>query len=332
MAGGGDLSPFCDEYGGAVLNCTIDRYAYAFISPRDDGRVVFRARDVGREESHAAGSALGLGEGLRLHRCVYNRFLDFVSGRFAGGLTLTTVVDAPPGSGLGSSSGLVVAICEAFRAYVGEPLGLYELAHLAYEIERVRLGLAGGKQDQYAATFGGVNFIEFLAGDRVIVNPLRVETAILNELETSLVVCFTGTSRESEHIIRQQTSRMEAHDEAALQALFALKQSAILMKQALLSGDMPGMARTMMDSWNSKKRTATAVSSLAIDALFETGLNHGALAGKISGAGGGGFIMFMVAPEDRRVLIEGLNEAGAQTSPFHLTRRGVESWQSPRSQ
>lgn len=331
LAGGGtDLSPYCDEFGGAVLNCTIDRYAYAFIAPRTDGRVVFQARDLACEEMHGAGSALDHAVGLRLHRCVYNHYLGQRPAAFAGGLTLTTVVDAPPGSGLGSSSALVVAICEAFRVFADEPIGLYDLARLAYEIERVQLGLDGGKQDQYAAAFGGVNFIEFLSDDRVVVNPLRVDRAALNELEVSLVVCFSGTSRESDEIIRQQTDRMKRHDHDAMTALHALKAAAIDMKHALLGGDIPAMAEILARSWASKKRTASVISNSSIDGLFEAGLGSGAVAGKISGAGGGGFIMFMGAPEDRRRIIEGLNRAGGQASPIHLTSRGLETWRQPR--
>jgi D-glycero-alpha-D-manno-heptose-7-phosphate kinase len=330
LAGGGtDLSPFCDEHGGAVLNCTIDRYAYAFVSARDDGQVVFQARDVGQVERHPTGSSLDTRDGLRLHRCAYNHLLESGRTPFHGGLTLTTVVDAPPGSGLGSSSALVVAICEALHTFGNEPIGLYELAHLAFDLERVKLGMAGGKQDHYAAAFGGLNYIEFLAEDRVIVNPLRIERAILNEFEASLVVCFTGTSRESERIIREQTSRLTAHEADALQAMLDLKQAAADMKAALLAGDIRAIAATLATSWASKKRTAAAVSSAPIDALFETGLRCGALAGKISGAGGGGFMMFLVPPEDRRVLITGLNAAGGNAAPVHLTRRGVESWRTP---
>ena len=333
LAGAADLSPFCDEYGGVVLNCTIDRYAYAFIGPRDDGQVVFQARDVGRQESHPAGSTLDIKEGLRLHRCVYNHFLALGGDRLDGGLTVTTVVDAPPGSGLGSSSGLVVAICEAFRAYINEPLGLYELAHLAYDIERLRLGLAGG---QAGSIRGGVRRREFhriprwrschrqSAADR--------HPRSSRELETSLVVCFTGTSRESEHIIRQQTSRIEAHDATALGALFDMKQSAIAMKQALLTGDIPAMAHTLMDSWNSKKRTATAVSSTAIDELFEAGLSHGALAGKISGAGRWRLHHVYGRPRgstrsDRRAQRGQVRKR----PPVHLTTKGVESWRAPQA-
>src|SRR5579863_230947 len=287
LAGGGtDLSPFCDEHGGAVLNCTIDRYAYAFLEPRQDGLIVFRARDLRREERHAVGDLLDCGEGLRLHRGVYNRFAAM--GRLgAGGLTLTTTVDAPAGSGLGSSSALVVAICEAFRSFSAAPLGLYDLAHMAYEIERVDLKLAGGRQDQYAAAFGGVNFIEFLPGGRVIVNPLRIDPSILNELETSLVTCFTSVSRDSANIIAQQISNMERKDELALNALFEMTQASIDMKQALLSGDMPAIGDIMYRSWRSKKQTSSIITSDFIEEIFEAGLRAGAYAGKISGAGGG---------------------------------------------
>jgi len=174
-----------------------------------------------------------------------------------------------------------------------------------------------------------VNFIEFLANERVIVNPLRVERAILNEFEASLVVCFSGISRESDHIIRQQTNNMKRHDTEALRALFDLKLAAIEMKQALLAGNIPMVADIRNHSWVSKKRTAGAVSTGTIDRLFDVGREAGASAGKVSGAGGGGFIMFLVQPEQRFGVIESLNRAGGQAGPIHLTSRGVESWQEP---
>ena len=167
-------------------------------------QVIFRARDLKREERHEPGSLLDTSTGLGFHRAVYNHLFEHCGWHPARPLTLTTSVDAPPGSGLGSSSALVVAMCEAFSAAFNMPLSLYELADLAFKIERLDLAMAGGKQDQYSAAFGGVNYIEFLANDRVIVNPLRVDRAILNELETSLITCFTGASRESDQIILQQ--------------------------------------------------------------------------------------------------------------------------------
>jgi len=327
LAGGGtDLSPFCDEYGGAVLNCTIDRYAYAFLEPRQDGAVVFRARDLDLEEKHAAGGVIDAADGLRLHRGIYNSFLR--RGVLDGGcgLTVTTTVDAPAGSGLGSSSALVVAICEAFRAFCRAPLGLYDLAHLAFEIERVDLLLAGGKQDQYAAAFGGINFIEFLRGDRVVVNPLRVDQQIINEFETSLVACFSGVSRQSAKIIEQQTNNMQKRDPPALKALMELKDAAHEMKDALLRGDMALMGAILDRSWLSKKQTSDAISNDSLERMFDTGRKAGAYAGKISGAGGGGFIFFLVPPTERSSVIGKLRGAGAEAGPVHLTSKGVETW------
>ena len=327
LAGGGtDLSPYCDDHGGAVLNCTIDRYAYAFIASREDNLLQFVASDIAEEETHQAGTCLDTVSGLRFHRAIYNHFVANGGLDSNIGLTITTSVDSPPGSGLGSSSALVVALCEAFRYLCNTPLGLYEVAHLAFEIERLKLKLAGGKQDHYAASFGGINFIEFLSDDRVIVNPLRVTRSIINELETSLIVCSTGVSRKSEDIIKQQVCHLAEGNAGALEAMHVIKQAAIDTKQALLAGDMHAVGDILNRSWASKKRTASGVSTRLIDELFEAGLSGGAQAGKISGAGGGGFIMFLTEPERRRNVIKHLNEAGGVAGPIHLTGRGVEAW------
>ncbi|MBC7634413.1 MAG: dehydrogenase [Acetobacteraceae bacterium] len=327
LAGGGtDLSPYCDQFGGAVLNCTIARYAHAFISPAADDQVHFVARDVAVSESFALDAAATGAARLAIHGGVYRRMMrDFNGGKMLP-LTITTYVDAPPGSGLGSSSALVVALVEAFRTLLALPLGPYDVAHLAYEIERLDLQLAGGKQDQYAAAFGGANFIEFLANDRVIVNPLRVPEAFINELEASLVTCFTGVSRRSEQIIEEQQRRMGPVADAATESLHRLKQDAIDMKQALLRGNVPAMAAILNRSWIAKKETASGISTALIEALFKTAMENGAMAGKISGAGGGGFMMLIVPPEERLTLIAALNAAGGTAGPVHFTMRGVEGW------
>ena len=327
LAGGGtDLSPYCDEFGGAVLNVTIDRYAYAFIEASEDGRVHFAARDLGIEESFSPDPRLLRTAKLAIHGGVYRRMMADFNGGALRPLRITSYVDAPAGSGLGSSSALVVALVEAFRALLGLPLGLYDVAHLAFEIERIDLGLAGGKQDQYAAAFGGANFIEFLAGDRVIVNPLRVPRGVMNELEASLVTCFTGVSRRSEAIIEEQQRRMAVPASDALASLHQLKSDAIEMKQALLRGEIRHMAEILNRSWLAKKRTAAGISTQLIDELYATAMSHGALAGKVSGAGGGGFVMFIVPPQQRITLIRALNDAGAQASGAHFTSEGAESW------
>ncbi|MBV9735225.1 MAG: hypothetical protein JO209_04900, partial [Acidisphaera sp.] len=257
LAGGGtDLSPYCDRFGGAVLNSTIDRYAYAFIEDSPDGEVHFSARDLDVEESFSADLGAIATSSLALHAGVYRRAIEQFGGGRPLPLRLTSFVDAPPGSGLGSSSALAVALVEAFRALLRIPLGLYEVAHLAFEIERKDLQLAGGKQDQYAAAFGGTNFIEFFANDRVIVNPLRVARPFLNEFEISLIVCFSGVSRRSEQIIEEQQQRMSAVAGNSLDSLHRLKEDAVEMKNALLFGRVAEMARILGRSWEAKKRTA----------------------------------------------------------------------------
>jgi D-glycero-alpha-D-manno-heptose-7-phosphate kinase len=329
LAGGGtDLSPFSEEFGGAVFNCTIDRYAYAFIAPRIDGRVVFDAKDLKKQEVFEGPAGAHRSE-LHLHRGVYLRMIRDYNGGKALPLTITTTVDAPMGSGLGSSSALVVALVDAFRVLLDAPLGPYDVARLAHEIERLDLKLAGGKQDQYAAAFGGANFIEFLTDGRVIVNPLRVKSWIRNELEASLVIAFSGQSRSSSEVIEQQTSQMVAKSPEALDALHKLKADAIEMKSLLLRGHIREMAELLNNSWEAKKRTAAGVSNASIDDLYKLALANGALGGKVSGAGGGGFMMLLCRPEDRLSLIGALNAAGTTAEPVKLTDAGCETWQAP---
>ncbi|HET7086194.1 MAG TPA: hypothetical protein VFI23_15570 [Rhizomicrobium sp.] len=330
LAGGGtDVSPYSDEYGGAVLNATIDRYAFAFIEPSPDGHIHFIASDLESDERFPLDLGALDSAKLVLHAAVYKRMIRDYGGGKPLAVTVRTSVDAPPGSGLGSSSALVVALVEAFRALLDLPLGLYEVAHLAYEIERVDLGLSGGKQDQYAATFGGVNYIEFMAESRVIVNPLRVSRTVLNEFETSLVVCFTGVSRRSEAIIDQQREGMTQKSARTLESLHRLKADALEMKQALLLADITHMAKVLDHSWKAKKETASGVSTSAIEELYDAAMAAGALAGKVSGAGGGGFMMFIAPPEKRLHLMRTLKQAGGFAEGVKLTGSGAESWVWP---
>jgi D-glycero-alpha-D-manno-heptose-7-phosphate kinase len=332
LAGGGtDLSPYCDRFGGAVLNTTIDRYAYAFISPSADGQVHFVAPDLGVEESFPPDLACVRAAKLVLHAGVTCRMARAYGAGVLEPITVTSYVEAPAGSGLGSSSALVVALVEAFREYYGAPLGPYDVAHLAFEIERIDLGLAGGKQDQYAATFGGINFIEFEAGDRVIVNPLRVPVAMVNELESSMVTCFTGVSRRSEEIIVEQQRRMNVPSDDALDNLHQLKRDALEMKEALLRGQIPRMAEVLNRSWAAKQRTAAGISTGLIAQLYDVAFAHGAIGGKVSGAGGGGFMMFIVPPDQRIRVIQALTKAGANAEGVRFVTEGAESWVVPGS-
>ena len=313
-----------------MLNGTIDRYAYAHLTTRKDDRIVFRADDLTTEESLPCSLDFDIREGLGLHRAVYRHMMLEHNGSQAAPLTITTTIDVPAGSGLGASSALTVALIEAFVLALELPLGPYDIASLAFDIERRQLGLAGGRQDQYAAAFGGFNFIEFLqGGSNVIVNPLRMRRDHLNEFESSLVICFTGQSRESAHIIEQQVTGLSALDAGTVAAMHEVKEHAVTMKKQLLSGDIRGMADVLNQAWLSKKRTASSVSNSNVERLLEVALNAGAWGGKVSGAGGGGFIMLLTDPEKRYGLIRTLNEADGVASAVKLTFEGAEAWAVP---
>lgn len=327
LAGGGtDLSPYCDQYGGNVLNATIDRFAYAHIKPSEDRFIRFHAYDIGQEEILVPGVEIDINSGLMLHRAVYWHVMqNFCNGEQIP-LSISTTIDVPAGSGLGASSALVVALIEAFRTALQLPLGLYDVARLAFDIERIHLGLAGGRQDQYAAAFGGVNFIEFLAGERVIVNPLRMRRDFLNEFESSLTICFTGQSRRSDTIIKQQVTGLKEMADRTVENMHQMKQDASEMKIALLHGNFKEVARILAHSWLAKKMTAADISNKAVEYLHDTAMSVGAWAGKVSGAGGGGFLMIISDPEDRHRLIETLNSVGGQASAVKLTFDGAEGW------
>ncbi|MDF0490969.1 dehydrogenase [Sphingomonas sp. H39-1-10] len=328
--GGTDLLPYCDDFGGVVLNATIDRYAYAHLASRDDGRIVLRADDLGSEDELPATLDFSIREGLVLHRATYKVMMERYNDGKAMPLTISTTIDVPAGSGLGASSALTVALIEAFALALKLPLGPYEIAEMAYDIERVQLGMLGGKQDQYAAAFGGFNFIEFLKGGvGVIVNPLRLHRDCLNEFESSLVICFSGQSRESARIIEDQVSGLKQMDDKTIVSMHEIKEHATRMKTMLLGGQIRQTANVLQQAWQAKKNTASTISNSTIDGLLDVAMRNGAWGGKVSGAGGGGFIMLLANPSRRHHLIEALDDAGGNASAVRLTFEGVEAWVVP---
>ena len=232
LAGGGtDVSPYSDQYGGAILNATVSLFAYANIEPIEENKIIVEALDRKEEQKFDWAPALPIDGTLDLLKGVYNRIQkDF--GMPRSGFRLSTFVDAPAGSGLGTSSTLVVAVIGAFVEMLKLPFGDYDIAHYAYQIEREDLKLTGGKQDQYAAMFGGVNFMEFYEDDKVIVNPLRIKSEYLHELENNLVLYFTANSRESASIINEQVKNVNEKNEKSIEAMHQLKEQARMMKEA----------------------------------------------------------------------------------------------------
>jgi D-glycero-alpha-D-manno-heptose-7-phosphate kinase len=328
LAGGGtDVSPYCDEFGGYVLNAAISMYAQASITVRTDGLVRFEAVD--RQTSFEATPDFEVDPRaeLALHQGVYKRIVRDYLGGAPLSVTVTTYCDAPAGSGLGSSSTLVVAMIEAYRELLALPLGEYDVAQLAYDIERVDIGQAGGKQDQYSATFGGVNFMEF-GRDRVIVNPLRVRDSTLFELEAMTVLYFTGISRQSASIIQQQRDTLSRPASAALDAMHEIKRDALEMKEALLRNDIDRFASILNRSWESKKRTASGIANQEIDRVFDLAMGAGARAGKVSGAGGGGFMFFIVEPTRRPDVLRALKQEPGAVMTCSFSHTGAQAWRA----
>ncbi|RMA93312.1 GHMP family kinase ATP-binding protein [Hydrogenothermus marinus] len=326
LAGGGtDVSPYADMYGGAVLNATISMYAYASIEPRDDGKIVFNSVDRSESLEFAETLEIEIDGKLDLLKGIYNRIVkDFTKEPLS--FELTTYVDAPPGSGLGSSSTLVVAIIGAFVEWLKLPLGEYDISHLAYEIERKDLGMAGGKQDQYAATFGGFNFMEFYDNDRVIVNPLRIKPEIVNELQFNLLLYYTGTSRLSSKIIEAQVKNVKQKRTKSIEAMHKLKEQSILMKEAILKGELDKIGEILDFGWQYKKQMASSITNPLIEEIYETAKKAGAIGGKISGAGGGGFMMLYCPGNSRYKVIEALKKFGGEFRRFQFTKYGLETW------
>ena len=326
LAGGGtDVAPYSDLYGGAILNASISMFAYATIQPRDDNKIVLNSIDKKEYLEFDSTETLEIDGNLDLAKGIYNRVVTQFSKRPLA-FELTTFVDAPPGSGLGTSSTLVVAILGAFAEWLKLPLGEYDLAQLAYEIERVDLKMAGGKQDQYAATFGGVNFMEFFKDDKVIVNPLRIKSIYLNELAYNLVLYNTETSRVSSKIIEAQSLNVIKKDSVSIEAMHKLKQQAVRMKEALLMGELDKIGEILDFGWQNKKLMAKGISNQLIDDIYNTAMENGATGGKISGAGGGGFVIFYCPNNSRVKVIEALKKFGGEPERYQFTTQGLTTW------
>lgn len=329
FAGGGtDVSPFSDQHGGFVMNATINRFAYATIDRSPTGLLELHSLDGDAQDSRTPGDVDLSPGALQLMSGVYRRMGQEYPDIQRTPIRIRSYSDAPPGSGLGSSSTMVVALVTAFAEYFGFPLGEYEIAHLAHSIERSDLNLAGGKQDQYAAAFGGFNFMEFYGLDRVIVNPLRIKDWLIAELEASLVLYFTGVSRSSARIIEEQSRNVVEGNRQSVDAMLRLKEEAVQMKEALLRCDLDRFAKVMQSSWKLKKLMASSIANPAIDAVETVAMRNGAIAAKVSGAGGGGFMMFMCDPADRIRLSRALAEQGGSLLDFHFHSGGAVAWKS----
>ncbi len=328
LAGGGtDVSPYSDQFGGAVLNTSISLSANATIEPLSENKIIVEALDKNEQQCFERTPLLPIDGSLDLLKAVYNRIQGDHPLQLSG-LRISTFVDAPAGSGLGTSSTLVVAVLGAFVEMLKLPLNEYQIAQYAYDIERNDLQLAGGKQDQYAATFGGVNFMEFNA-DKVIVNPLHIKPQYLHELEHNLVLYFTSTSRDSASIIKEQVKNVYQKNEKSIEAMHRLKEQANMMKEALLRGHLDEIGMILDYGFEQKRNMAANISNSHIEEVYAAAKTAGATGGKISGAGGGGFMVFYCPGNTRYAVIKTLNTFGGVVRDYSFAKFGLTTWTAP---
>jgi D-glycero-alpha-D-manno-heptose-7-phosphate kinase len=321
FAGGGtDVSPYPEERGGAVLSATINKFAYASLLPSESNEIRVESLDYDVVAKYDVTSDLRYDGELDLVKAAI-RHLDVQRG-----LSLFLHSDAPPGSGLGSSSTVVVTLIGALAHWLRRPLTNYEIAQLAYYIEREDLGIRGGKQDQYAAAFGGFNYIEFL-GSTVVVNPLRVPQALVNELEYRLLLCYTGKTRASAKIVERQIGSYVEKKQSVVRALDATKQTAVALKNALLQGRIEEFGELLHTGWELKKQFDSAITTPQIDEMYAKARQLGASGGKILGAGGGGYLLLCCEFDKKHLIARKLEEMGGQVVEFGFEGQGLQTWE-----
>ena len=319
--GGTDVAPYPEKYGGAVLSTSIDHYAYCTVDDAPSEGFTLSSADLEINEIYQDLSSLTYNGKLDLAKAVVRTMWSDCAKKFE----LSLLSEAPPGSGLGSSSSLMVAIIKAVSEYQGFPLDRYSLAEMAYKLERVELGIKGGYQDQYAATFGGFNFIEFTS-DKTLVNPLRVSSEILEELHASLILIDMGRSRLSSDILSRQIDSYKREDAVVMESLHRIKAVAYQMKALLLKGHLIEFGSLLHEEWALKKRLDKMITNARIDQLYGGALKNGAIGGKILGAGDGGHMLFFVDFQKKRNLLKYLMTNGYRHVPFNFDSQGAVSW------
>jgi D-glycero-alpha-D-manno-heptose-7-phosphate kinase len=318
IAGGGtDVEPYASERGGCVLNTTIDKYAYCTIVPNGTGNLNIESLDYGTFEAPLDGGPLKYDGKMDLIKAVSNHF------KITTGFDVLVHSDAPPGSGLGGSSTVIVSILGAVTDWIGEKMNNYDLAELAFKLEREELGLRGGKQDQYAAVFGGFNLMEF-GKDGVKVNSIALKESMINELQSCSLLCYTGNSRESAKIIDSQMARYSSGSN--VDALDRAKQLASEGKDALMRNNVKEFGEILNQAWEQKKKFTPDVTNNLLDKYYAMAMDSGAVGGKISGAGGGGFMYFVCEYDKKHIVAKRLKKLGATITDFTFEKKGVQTW------
>jgi D-glycero-alpha-D-manno-heptose-7-phosphate kinase len=324
--GGTDMPDYCKYHTGSVINTTIRLFTHTSLQLRDDTKVTFKWVNKDEYEEHEFDHQLDCSYGLKLFKATQNHIctryqIDPI------GYDIISYQDVPTGSGLGTSSTLIVSLIGIYMELFNLPLGEYDIAEMAIRIERIELAENGGKQDQYAAAFGGFNYMEF-KGDDVIVNPLRIKDSVQDELENNVVLYFTNFTRNSSDVLTEQVQKMKDKNKTSTLSLHALVEQAKLMKDCLIKGTIDDLGEILDYGFQQKKMLAKGISTPEIELLYETALKAGATGGKISGAGGGGFMFFYCPNNTKYDVIKALDKLKmGYHQPFTWNKLGLRTWQ-----
>lgn len=318
--GGTDISPYCDENVGCVISSTINKYAYCSIVPNDSNEITVHSLDFDMTVKYNIEDELNYDGKLALVKAALKEM------NIEQGCEVYLSCDAPAGSGLGTSSTVVVALLAALARWKNVELDKYELAELAYRVERQDLGISGGYQDQYAATFGGFNFIEFYGQNDIVVNSLKVKREIINELEHNLLLCYTGKIHVSANIINDQMSNYKKKEIDVIKAMEEIKALSIAMKKELLKGNLNNFGKLLNLGWINKKKMSNKITSVEIDDLYDEAIKAGALGGKLLGAGGGGYLLVYCPYNKKHIIAEKLQKVGGQIMDWNFEFKGVQTW------
>jgi D-glycero-alpha-D-manno-heptose-7-phosphate kinase len=314
--GGTDLPAYYEQFGGMVVSTTIDKYVYVHIKRNGIGDAQITSADYQTFYRHHLGAPLDWEGDLALPRAVLHEF----------GLDRSVVIfvasEVPPGTGLGSSSAVAVALVKAVSTYLGRPVSRQRMAEIACDVELRKLKAPIGKQDQFAAAFGGMNAITF-EREGVTVEPIRAAPETLERLEKQLMLFFTGTARNSTTILREQQRASADRGGRTVEGLHRIKEAGLACRRCLESGDVEGIGELLHEGWQEKRRLASGITNTAIDESYEVARHEGALGGKITGAGGGGFLLIHCPESRQEAVTSALELRGLRRMDFHFERQGV---------
>jgi len=318
--GGTDLPAYYEQFGGSVLSVAINKYFYTVLTARSDGRIQVISSDLRVFETwHDIAEASLRGSSLEIPLAVLKEMNCDIA------IDLFLASEIPPGTGLGSSASVCVNILKTLSTYLQHPISKYDLAERSFHIARHLLGKHVGKQDEYAAAFGGLNFITFHPDGGTLVEPIDLNPAVLTELQRNLMLFFTGSAHHSWSILKEQESSTRNQTGGALEALHEVKALGLRMRTALQQGDLREIGGLLHEGWQAKRRISTKISTPHIDELYSLALKHGALGGKITGAGGGGFLLLYCEPELQSDVREAMRQHDIQEMTFGFDMQGAQA-------